>query len=149
MARGGEIALLVVFGVLLAVGLAALTGVALAAAMFGKGWVWPHGTETIAAVFGGLLKGHPGRGLTHAQMLMVPSPVAVYSCIAICELALIAMSVLGAVVLLRYRRPGDARSGMATRSEAAQVLGMSRLRAAKEIIRPDLYGKNTVKENTR
>jgi hypothetical protein len=37
---------------------------------------------------------------------------------------------------------------MATRSEAEQVLGMSRLRGARDIIRPDLYGATASKENS-
>ena len=43
-------------------------------------------------------------------------------------------------IFWRYHWPSDARRGMATRTEAAQVLGRSRLRAARTIIRPDLYG---------
>ena len=42
---------------------------------------------------------------------------------------------------------GDARGGMATRGEAEQALGMGRLRAAREIIRPDLYGADASKGN--
>ena len=67
---------------------------------------------------------------------------------AVCELAVIAASIVGGVLVARYRRPGDARGGMATRSEAEQVLGISKLRGARDIIRPDLYGASASKENS-
>jgi hypothetical protein len=54
------------------------------------------------------------------------------------ELALLAASIAAAVLFLRFHRPGDARGGMATRHETQQVLGVSRLREAKALIRPDL-----------
>jgi len=60
--RGGEVALVAIAAVLLALALAALLGLALASACFGGGWVWPHGADTIGRVLGGLLSGHPGRG---------------------------------------------------------------------------------------
>lgn len=40
-------------GVLLGLGLAALAGLGLASALFGGGWVWPHGTDTVGHVLGG------------------------------------------------------------------------------------------------
>ena len=148
MGQGWEVAVAVIGGALLGFGLAALCGLGSASALFGRGWVWPHGTDTITHVLGGLLTGHPGRGLDQRQARMVAGPLAVYLCVAACELAVIVVSIVGGVLVARYRRPGDARGGMATRSEAEQDLGMSRLRAARDIIRPDLYGANASKENT-
>ncbi len=148
MGQGWEVAVAVIGGALLGFGLAALCGLGAASALFGRGWVWPHGTDTIGHVIGGLFTGHPGRGLDPRQARMVAGPLAVYLCVAACELAIIVASVVGGVLIARYRRPGDARGGMATRSEAEQVLGMSRLRGARDIIRPDLYGANASKENT-
>jgi hypothetical protein len=98
-------------------------------------------------VVGGLLTGHPGRGFDPGQARLVAGPVTVYLWVGVCELTVIAAAIAGAVLVTRYRRPGDARGGMATRGEAEQVLGISRLRAVREIIRPDLYGSNASKEN--
>ena len=148
MGQGGEVAVAVIGGALLGLGLAALAGLGVASALFGGGWVWPHGTDTIGHVIGGLFAGHPGRGLDPRQARLVPGPLPVYLCVAACELAVLIASILGGVLIARYRRPGDARGGMATRSEAEQVLGMSRLRGARDIIRPDLYGAAASKENT-
>jgi hypothetical protein len=148
MGQGWEVAVAVIGGALLGFGLAALCGLGSASALFGRGWVWPRGTDTITHVLGGLLTGHPGRGLDPRQARMVAGPLAVYLCVAACELAVIVAAVVGGILVARYRRPGDARRGMATRSEAEQVLGMSRLRGARDIIRPDLYGANASKENS-
>lgn len=141
--RGGEVALVALAGVLLMLGLAALVGLGAASALAGGGWVWPRGSDTIGAVLGGLLTGHPGRGLPPELGVRVPGHVAVYAGVAVAEAATLTVAATAGVLFWRYHRPGDARRGMATRSEAAQVLGRSRLRAARAIIRPDLHSPAT------
>ena len=117
----------------------ALAGLGAAAALAGGGWVWPGGADTCGAVLGGLLTGHPGRGLPPGLAGRVPGPAAVCSGVAIAELLILTVAGGGAALMWRYHRPGDARRGMASRGEAAQVLGRSRLRTARAIIRPDLH----------
>lgn len=141
MGQGWEVVVAVSGGALLGLGLAALCGLGGASAVFGRGWVWPHGTDTIGHVIGGLLAGHPGRGLDPRQARMVAEPLPVYVCVTACELLVLVGAVVGGVLVARYRRPGDARGGMATRREAEQALGRSRLHGARVIIRPDLYGR--------
>ena len=145
ISRGGEAAVAALAGVLLLLALAALTGLGAAAALFGGGWVWPRGAATIGRVLAGLLTGHPGRGHEPALTGKVPGHLAVYGCVAATELALLGLATVGAVLGWRYHRPGDGRRGMATRAEAAQVLGLTRLRHARTIIRPDLYGDPATK----
>jgi hypothetical protein len=140
ISQGWEVAAAVIGGVLLGAGLAAQAGLGLASALWGGGWVWPHGTDTITHVLGGIVQGQPGRGLPAAQRRLAAGPGPVYGCVAFTELLLVAAAVTAGLLIARYRRPGDARGGMATRSEAEQVLGISRLRSSKTIIRPDLYG---------
>ena len=137
---GWEIAVAVIGAVLLGLGLAALVGLGVASAVFGGGWVWPHGTHTIEHTIGGLIAGHPGRGLPPLEARRVPGPVATYACVAACELVLITAAGMVGMLIARYRRPGDVRSGMASRREAEHTLGLRQLRAAKAIIRPDRYG---------
>jgi hypothetical protein len=143
MSRGGEVVLVVLAGVLLFLALAALIGLASASALFGGGWVWPSDNDTIGQVLAGLLTGEPGRGLPMQLQARVPGSVAVYSSVASAELLMIAAAGTAAALFWRYHRPGDARGGMATRSEAQQVLGRSRLRQARTIIRPDLYAASS------
>jgi hypothetical protein len=133
--RGWEVAVAAIGGFVFVTGLAAFLGLAVAAALFGGGWVWPHGMNTIGAVLGGLLSGHPGRGLAAMTAGRVPGPAAVYPCVAVAELLLLAaLAWCGVLIVRRFRN-----DGMATRWEAKQALGVGQLRAVKEIIRPDLY----------
>jgi hypothetical protein len=137
--RGWELAVVGAGGALIAVALAALAGLGLASALWGDGWVWPHGTETVIHVLGGLLHGNPGRGLPLDQLRQVAGPVPVYACVAVAELVVVITAVISAVLIPRYWRPGDARGGMATRREAEQALGLNQLRAGRAVIRPDRY----------
>ena len=139
ISRGWELAAAAVGGALIAVALAALAGLGLASALWGDGWVWPHGTETVIHVLGGLLHGDPGRGLPPDQLRQVAAPVPVYTCVAAAELVLLTTGVMTVAFVSRYRRPGDARGGMATRREAEQALGLRQLRAGRAVIRPDRY----------
>ncbi len=137
--RGWELAVVAAGGALIAVALAALAGLGLASALWGGGWVWPHGTDAVVRVLGGLLRGHPGHGLPPGQLRQVAGPVPVYACIAAAELVLLIGAVTTAFLVARHRRPGDARGGMATRREAEQALGLRQLRAGRAVIRPDRY----------
>jgi hypothetical protein len=139
ISRGWELALAAAGGALVVVALAALVGLGLASALWGDGWVWPQGTETISHVLGGLLQGNPGRGLPPDELRQVAGPIPVYACVAAAELVLLTVAVITAVLVARHRRPGDARGGMATRREAEQALGLSQLRAGRAVIRPDRY----------
>lgn len=139
LARGGEVAFVIVAGALLLLGLAALTGLGAAAAVFGAGWVWPDGVDQIGQVLRGVLSGHPGWGLPESLQEGVPGRAAVYSCIAVSELVMLSVVGTTGVLFWRSHRPGDARRGMATRAEAQQVLGRSRLRRARHLLRPDLF----------
>jgi hypothetical protein len=147
--RGWELAVVASGGALIAVALAALSGLGLASALWGDGWVWPHGTDSVARVLGGLLHGDPGRGLPPDQLRRVAGPVPVYACVAVAELVLVTTGVISAVVTSRYRRPGDARGGMATRTEAEQALGLRHLRAGRAVIRPDRYPSTASRRRLR
>jgi hypothetical protein len=139
IARGWELAVAAVGGALIAVALAALVGLGLASALWGGGWVWPQGAETITQVLGGLLDGNPGRGLPPDQLRQVARPIPVYASVVVAELVLLTATAITAVLVARHRRPGDARGGMATRREAEQALGLHQLRAGRSVIRPDRY----------
>jgi hypothetical protein len=140
--RPQDFALISVGAGLFLIALGALTGVALASFVFGGGWVWPHGVLGATRELGALLRGHPARGLDQTEAQRVPGAVAVWVAVLFIEAVVV---VVGVVVCRRATetvRPSDARSGLATRADAAGTLGRRRLtrqRAAE--IRPDLYGK--------
>src|SRR4051794_41603383 len=125
ISRGWELADAALGGAVIAVALAALAALGLASALWGEGWVWPHGSETVIRVLGGLLHGDPGRGLPPDQLRQVAGPVPVYACVAAAELVLVTTAVISAVLVSRYGRLGDSRGGMATRGETEQALGLS------------------------
>lgn len=110
-----------------------------AGVVFGRGWVWPQGTHGLLASLGGLITGHPGRGLTVEQAALVPAAGAVYLLIVVGELLLVAAAVYGVMLWWRHLGPG-AQLGMADRLEVETVLGLAGLRKARKVIRPDLYG---------
>jgi hypothetical protein len=110
-----------------------------AGAVFGRGWVWPEGGRALLASIGGLFSGRPGRGLTVGEAARIPAAGSVYLLILIGELLLAAAAIYAVVLWWRHLGPG-AHLGMADRGEGEQVLGVSRLRRARKVIRPDLYG---------
>lgn len=133
---GWEAAVGVIGLVVAVLALAAVTGVGIAAWAFGGGWVWPHGLDTIGHTLAGLATGHPGRGLRPPDAARAAGPALTYLCAAGCETAAIAGGLVAGLAIARRLR----NDGMATRHDAEQALGLSALRAAKPIIRPDLYG---------
>ena len=139
LARGGEVAALVLAGLALATGWAALVGQSGAAAVFGGGWVWPVGSDNMIRAVTGLLAGHPGRGLPAAQAGRLPAAWVVYTAVVAAEVAAAAALAGAGWLAARWWRPNDPRRGMATRGQAAEVLGRRRLRAARVVLRPDLY----------
>ncbi|GAB3314424.1 hypothetical protein GCM10027451_29360 [Geodermatophilus aquaeductus] len=106
-----------------------------AAAVAGGGWVWPAGPRALAAAVGGLLTGDATAGLTAAQAAAAPAPGAVHTAVAVAVAGFLAGT--GAAVR-EGRRVLGAGTGLATRGEAAQVLGRPRLRRVAAVIRPDL-----------
>jgi len=137
LTQGWEVAAGLIGLGLIGVALAALAGLGVAAAVFGGGWLWPHGVDAIGRTLGALAAGHPGRGLPPTLAGRVAGPVATYSCVVVCELAVIVGSVTAGVAIARRLRS----DGMATRRDAEQVLGLSELRSARGIIRPDLHSR--------
>ena len=88
---------------------------------------------------GGLVTGHPRLGLASGQVGQLPVASVVYLLIVVAELVLVAAAIWAGVLWWRHSGPG-AWPGMADRFEVESVLGRSRLRRARKVIRPDLYG---------
>lgn len=137
--RGWEAAVAAVLIALVSAALVALAGQGIAAALFGGGWVWPAGTNgQLVRAVAGLLTGRPGRELNHADAARLPGMPTVYASVAASEVALAVLLVTAGIAWSRYRRPRDARRGMATRAEASRVIGIAQMRRARPIVRPDL-----------
>ena len=106
----------------------------------GAGWVWPkNGTGSTASLVG-LLTGHRAAGLTTADAPGLPASSVVYLVVVLAEVAWLIVSLLGVGIWWRTWGPGM-REGLADRFEVEKVLGLSRIRRDRHVIRPDLYGK--------
>jgi type IV secretion system protein VirD4 len=112
-------------------------GQGVASWLFGGGFVWPHGS--LLAGVGGLLTGHPGRGVAARSAADLACSAWVYTLITLVELVALAASVWLGVLWWRLLGPG-ALQGMASRREVERVLGVSNLRHRRKVIRPDLFG---------
>lgn len=97
---------------------------------------WPSGH--LPGAYGGLTHGHFGAGLPPGVANALPPDPSMW---AVTTLTLLLTTVAVITVLRRVHPTGAARSrhGLATATQAAQALGLPRLRRSAEVIRPDLY----------
>ncbi|MFK5584362.1 hypothetical protein [Serinicoccus sp. LYQ131] len=132
-----EIPLAIALALVLIAVLGVHTGRAMANLAAGGGWGWPPPTDLFSSV-PGLLRGDASAGLMNPGV--VAEPAAVRSWVIITSV----INVLGALFasVVAYRRWGPTRlRGMASRAEAAALLGLPGLRTHRALIRPDLHGK--------
>lgn len=122
---------------MLVLALGAQLGRSAANLMSGAGWAWVSSTNLVTSV-PGIMRGHAGSGLPTVHNLA--GAHLLWSCVVLAELATCAAA--GWVVKMILNRWGPNRlRGMASREEAAKLLGRSRLRRVAAVIRPDLYSK--------
>ena len=131
-----ELPLSVVLLVLLVAGLAAHLGRAVANRAAGAGWVFPDRADLFTSL-PGLLAGDAAAGLPETTGPMATAN-AVLAWIGVVELLVLAAVLVALKVWLGRWGPGRMQ-GMASRHEAEQLLGRSRLRRNAPIIRPDLH----------
>ena len=92
----------------------------------GQGWTWPAQSQLFASI------------PTILNSAATTSPAGVHAWVMAVELLLIGG--LGWATLASWHRWGPSRlKGVATRDQAEQVLGVSRLRKVAPIVRPDLH----------
>ena len=127
-------------GVVAAVGLVMVIGVhagrGLACLLAGHGFRWTRQGALFTALQG-ILTGDPSAGLAE-PVPAVSAGVLAWSVIGV-EAACLAVCVWAAREALTRWGPGSLK-GMATAGEAEELLGCSRLRTVRRIVRPDLYG---------
>ena len=102
-------------------------------------FAWPN--RHLPEAYGGLLHGHFGAGLGRSVTAGLP-PDAVLWVLTVSGEVL----VLGAAAVvgkwMRDLTGASARHGVATASQAAEALGVPRLRKSAEVVRPDLYSRS-------
>ncbi|MGB3830092.1 MAG: hypothetical protein WA962_15090 [Ornithinimicrobium sp.] len=133
-------------GILILIATVAGLGVHLARAianlLTGHGWTWPPGSDELVLGLPAVIGGDATAGLVPDAS--GASPGVLWATLIVVQTVLLVGMTIGGVYGYTRWGPGRTR-GMATRAEAEQLLGLSRLRKNKAIIRPDLYGKGTVR----
>jgi len=133
-----EIPAAIIAGVLLVLALGIHVGRAGANLLAGAGWGWPAQGELFRSL-PGILRGDGGAGLP-GSLHGGAGQSALWTSIGATELLLLIL--LASASKISLDRWGPQRvQGMATRAEAEQMLGRTRLRKASAVVRPDLYGK--------
>lgn len=107
----------------------------------GAGWVWPENGAGLTASLAGLLTGHPAAGLTTTDASGMPASSVAYLVVVLAEVAWLIVSLLALRIWWLTWGPGM-REGLADRAEVEKVLGLSRMRRNRSVIRPDLYAKS-------
>jgi type IV secretion system protein VirD4 len=104
----------------------------------GAGWGWPDRKELFGSL-PGILGGDSGAGLPRSHRGGA-GQTALWASIGVTELLLLIL--LASALKIGLDRWGPHRvQGMATRAQAEQMLGRTRLRKASAVVRPDLHGK--------
>ena len=105
----------------------------------GAGWAFPRRVELFRSL-PAVLRGDAAAGLDGLNGSM-SSPSAVWMWVVATEVMLLAVAVFILKLILDLWGPARLR-GMASRGEAERLLGVTRLRKVRRVVRPDLYGRN-------
>ena len=105
----------------------------------GAGWAFPRRVELFMSL-PAVLAGDAAAGLDGLNGSM-SSPSALRMWVVATEVMLLAVSVLLLKLVLDRWGPPRLR-GMASRGEAERLLGVTRLRKVRSVLRPDLHGEN-------
>lgn len=90
--------------------------------------------------YGGLLRGRFGAGLPNGVADGLPSDRVMWGLTVLGEVLVLGAGVV-AGMWLRELTGTSSRHGLATSTQAAEALGVPRLRASAAVIRPDLYAR--------
>lgn len=124
----GALAALLVTGIL-----SLQIGRALVLAIAGVGWFWPASSSLITSSWG-IITGDLTAGLPPLQLTQTSAWFAWAAAATIFAAATAALFVLA----VRWRS-STVHKGMASATQAERLLGVSRLKTHRAVIRPDLY----------
>jgi len=91
--------------------------------------------------YGGLLHGKFGAGLPHGVANALPQDTVMWVLTVVGEVVMLGAAVV-AGMRMRDLTGANARHGLATPAQAADALGLPRLRMNAAVIRPDLYARS-------
>lgn len=108
----------------------------------GGGLTFPPATDLFPSSIG-LIQGDAGAGLSHPPTDLASSGTLLAWIMAAEVLVLVLGAWAGVAAYLRWG-PGRMK-GMATKTQAEALLGLTRLRKTRAVVRPDLYGKKVTR----
>jgi hypothetical protein len=138
--RTWEIPLGIVLVILIVLVCGVHLGRGIANVLAGAGWAFPTRVELFRSL-PAVLRGEAAAGLDGLNG-SVSSPSAVWTWVVATEVMLLAFCLVVLKLVLDRWGPGRLR-GMASRGEAERLLGVTRLRKVRTVVRPDLYGKKS------
>jgi hypothetical protein len=134
-----EIPLAVILPVLVLISFGVHLGRAIANVLAGSDWRFPSRVDLFSSL-PAVLRGDAGAGLADLHGTGA-SPSSLLAWVGATELILLVATVL--LIKFVFDRWGPGRmKGLASRGEAERLLGVTRLRRSRKIVRPDLYGKH-------
>jgi len=113
-------------------------GRGIANVLAGAGWAFPGHADLFRSL-PDVLGGDAGAGLDDLNGSR-SSPATLWTWVVLVEVMLLAVCVFALKMILDRWGPGRMR-GVASRGEAERLLGATRLRKVRSVVRPDLYGK--------
>lgn len=138
-----EIPAFIVLSILTVLVLGVQFGRSVANVVAGAGWQWASSAELFTSL-AGIIHGDARSGLVLGDGASVANTGLLWACVAVVE----GVTIVAAFLLLKWfmHRWGPNRlRGMATRDEAEQLLGRSRLRKVAPVVRPDLYDREVTR----
>lgn len=133
------VVVLVALAVLFLIAMTPLVTQALIAELIaGAGAAWP--SSHVGSALLGLVHGHFGAGLPAADAHRLPDDGWMWTFTVVAEV-LVASAVMVLGVWARDVVAGNSRHGLATAAQAAEALGLPRLRKSAGVVRPDLYAR--------
>lgn len=102
-------------------------------------FAWP--SQRLGDAYGGLLHGHFGGGLDRATAGGLPSDAVMWVLTVLGEVVVLVAVVVVGLWARDLTGRSTSRRGLATATQAAEALGLPRLRKTAAVIRPDLYGR--------
>lgn len=94
----------------------------------------------LLGAYGGLLHGHFGAGLPSGVAAALPSDAVMWVLTLLGEVLVLGSAVVVGMWMRDLTGAGS-RHGLATPTQAAEALGVPRLRKSAAVIRPDLYAR--------
>jgi len=104
---------------------------------------WP--TNHVGAALQELLRGRFGEGLPSGIAGQLPSDPAMWVLTVVGEVVVLGAALIMGLWMRDMVGGSNVRHGLATRVQAAEALGLPRLRNSAAVIRPDLYARKPLR----